>query len=491
MTVQMSEAQFDARKQNMEAQVAQVFQVSPQQVLMLCRNCRKLGRLWRRRLLNNDGLDLLVIISSKVEVVSVAASTCEQTESAFCPVLPNTTNTIQKALTNFSLLEIKSPPTCTRCVNAEHLEFASSGSRDRQFSCKKQCSEGYFRILNLDSQACFPHTVPTCPDGQYVESGTRQHDAFCAPCSGCEGRRLVANCSQYSNTVCEDCGSGKERQHWKGTECQPACDDGFVWDVKRNECQFCGTYVWKGGEDGAWGKDVTKCPPGFHKPAEPDNCTHCVPCIGLPENADWGAQDDREDCVWLCKDEYELQNTASGDACVLRKGVENAPKITSMENECDPGSIPIAFTCTPCFDAAKLEGSGVQFSDLPVAMQNGKTWDWTFGCRWQCRHVENFWEIQASSGKYWECKELSQRDELLEDDLSWLRRSGVSPQTPSSVSLNASSVDKTEERSTLLNIAVFVGALPAAALVCALLVGCWRMFAADDDQHKLSEDEQI
>lgn len=423
---------------------------------------------------------------------STPVASCEATSSASCSSVSNSTGQLLTSLqSDIGLPDIQflSEPTCQSCVNAEHLEFASSGERDNERSCKKQCEDGYFRLFNLDSQVCFPHTVLTCPDGHYVRNGTRVRDAECALCSRCEGQRLLANCSRYADTHCGDCGAPKARQRWTGTACTPACDDGFVWDVRRSECEFCGTYTWEGGEEGAWRKDRVKCPPGFQTPAEPDNCTHCVPCSGLPEHASWSEQDDREDCLWLCGNEYQLKVTAAGEACVPRESVELAPALTRTEPACDPGSIPLAFTCTPCFDAAGREGSGVKLADLPEKSQEGRTWEWIFGCRWQCLHVNDFWEMQAESGLFWECKPLAERDSLLDgDDLSWLnmgaRRSAAPAEAPAPESARRSMrpEDGGGGRGTLLRTAAVVGALPVGVLVCAVLLGCWRACAAGREE---------
>jgi hypothetical protein len=284
----------------------------------------------------------------------------------------------------------------------------------------------------------------------------------------------------------------KEHQRWTGTACKPVCEDGFVWDARSRECEFCGTYVWEGG---SWRKDARKCPPGLRKPVEPDNCTHCVPCTGLPEHATWSGEDDRTDCLWSCEDEYQLTATAAGEACVRRESVELVPTITRTEPVCDPGSIPIDFKCVPCFDAASLQGSGVQLSDLPRKSQQGKTWDWLYGCRWQCLHVNDFWEIQAESGLYWDCKTRAERDRLLQGlDLSWLdfaaRRSGAPPPNSSqapetlaltSVPLATRSEDGEQGRATLLRTAAVVAALPVAALLYAVIAGCWRAWATGEE----------
>ena len=344
---------------------------------------------WGRRLLD-ENLVVRVIISSSVYPVRLVAA---------CQEIPCTENITLNLNTSIFATVYVSQHVCEKCLNANFLQFASSGERDNVKSCRTQCVQGHFRLFDLDTDICRPHAVPRCPLGQWLRNGTHVRDARCESCSGCEGRRLVANCSTYANDGCGDCGVANERQRWVGIACKPVCDDGFVWDVLRKECDFCGTYVWAAG---SWRRDSIRCPPGFQTPVEPDNCSHCVPCSGLPENATWSAQDDREDCVWLCKDEYQLEETASGEECVIRKTVELVHSIQEIKPVCAPGTIPLNFLCTPCFDVALVEGAEVQFSDLPQAHEEGIRWEWLYGCRWQCLHADDLWEMRAASGSYWE-----------------------------------------------------------------------------------------
>ena len=481
---------FPAVEPELRSSISDATGVDESDIFFLLRRRRPGGRRLLSYSDTEEGIDVTVFVGSPIPVAS-----CETVAADSCPGTENTGDNLMAAFdsdTALPSIQFSAAPRCQKCVNAEHLEFGSSGDRDNERSCKKQCASGYFRLFNLDSQVCVPHTVTTCPDGQYVRNGTRERDAECVLCSQCEGRRLVANCSRYADTDCEDCGVAKEHQRWTGTACKPVCEDGFVWDARSRECEFCGTYVWEGG---SWRKDARKCPPGLRKPVEPDNCTHCVPCTGLPEHATWSGEDDRTDCLWSCEDEYQLTATAAGEACVRRESVELVPTITRTEPVCDPGSIPIDFKCVPCFDAASLQGSGVQLSDLPRKSQQGKTWDWLYGCRWQCLHVNDFWEIQAESGLYWDCKTRAERDRLLQGlDLSWLdfaaRRSGAPPPNSSQASetlalagvpLATRSEDGEQGRATLLRTAAVVAALPVAALLYAVIAGCWRAWATGEE----------
>jgi hypothetical protein len=371
--------------------------------------------------------------------------------------------------------------------------FASSGKQDDAHSCRAQCTQGYYRLFDLENEICRRHSVLQCEHGQWLRNGTHARDAQCESCSGCEGRRLVANCSTYADTVCEDCGKSGERQRWAGEACTPACDDGFVWNIRTKECDFCGTYEWQGGKDGSWRKGRIRCPPGYQSPVQPDNCTHCVECKGLPEHAIWSAQDDRADCVWLCQDAYQLQGTEAGERCVPRENVEAVPTMTRVEIECEPGSVAVDFACKSCFEAGELGQAGVTLSSLPLKADENVTWSWLYACTWQCMHEDDLWEILSASGQYWECKSLSQRDGLLEaGDLSWMdtamRRSAPSIEAASSqaASFEAASYEAAaasiadspraaEQQvagSMLVQTIAIMGSLPVIVVLCALVVGC-------------------
>jgi hypothetical protein len=348
-------------------------------------------------------------------------------------------------------------------------------------------------LFDLENEICRRHSVLQCEHGQWLRNGTHARDAQCESCSGCEGRRLVANCSTYADTVCEDCGKSGERQRWAGEACTPACDDGFVWNIRTKECDFCGTYEWQGGKDGSWRKGRIRCPPGYQSPVQPDNCTHCVECKGLPEHAIWSAQDDRADCVWLCQDAYQLQGTEAGERCVPRENVEAVPTMTRVEIECEPGSVAVDFACKSCFEAGELGQGGVTLSSLPLKADENLTWSWLYACTWQCMHEDDLWEILSASGQYWECKSLSQRDGLLEaGDLSWMdtamRRSAPSIEAASSqaASFEAASYEAAaasiadspraaEQQvagSMLVQTIAIMGSLPVIVVLCALVVGC-------------------
>jgi hypothetical protein len=162
----------------------------------------------------------------------------------------------------------------------------------------------------------------------------------------------------------------------------------------------------------------------------------------------------------------------------MRKSVELVHSIQEIKPVCAPGTIPINFLCTPCFDVALVEGAEVRFSDLPQAHEEGNRWEWLYGCRWQCLHADDLWEMRAAIGSYWECKTPAERDSLLNlDDLSWLglRRSLLSSDSRAGVPHSGEVADEKEAYSTLPGSAAIVGVLPVAALVCAVLVSFWRM----------------
>ena len=467
-----SEDSFDSVAQaKIAAEIASTWGVPLNYVQIFVNGQEVFGSM--RSLFFDGEFVMLVVIGLPVPVSRCKIVKCEDGEG------PRTFNTSE-----FGVISIFSN-VCEECRNVQFLEFASSGKLDDAYSCRAQCSYGYYRLFDLENEVCRRHSVLECQHGQWLRNGTHARDAQCEPCSGCEGRRLVAHCSRYADTVCEDCGEPGGRQRWAGETCEPVCEEGFVWNVRSKECDFCGTYEWQGGEDGSWRKGRKMCPPGYKIPEKPDNCTHCVACTGLPENALWSEQDDRQDCLWLCRDSYQLQTTTAGESCVPRENVEPTPTMTKVEIECDPGSIPVDFACKSCFEAAELGQAGLMLSSLPLKSEANLTWTWLFACTWQCMHEDDFWEIRSASGEYWECKSLSQRDRLLESgDLSWIetamRRSAPSIESApldTGAGSTADSARETEQQvasSTLVRSVAALGSITVIVVLCGLLVGCFE-----------------
>ena len=184
----------------------------------------------------------------------------------------------QQLLESFAGARLLQPPQCQLCAGEQVLAFSRAGTLNDPFSCPKECLPGFFQFQGLDGAACQEHAQPQCLQGQYLLPGTPTTDAQCVSCSSCEGKRFVAGCSATSDTVCENCPEAAPRQYWQGTDCSPACQEGFVWDTRAHECEYC---------------SKTQCDAGWTVPERRDNCSHCVPCSALPANAHWSTQDDR------------------------------------------------------------------------------------------------------------------------------------------------------------------------------------------------------
>ena len=53
-------------------------------------------------------------------------------------------------------------PICKLCPPEDELVFASSGTLDNPFSCRKECSPGFFQFRGLETSTCEAHSQPRC-----------------------------------------------------------------------------------------------------------------------------------------------------------------------------------------------------------------------------------------------------------------------------------------------------------------------------------------
>ena len=226
-----------------------------------------------------------------------------------------------------------------------------------------------------------PHNKPVYSAQQFLQQGTAIRDVSCVNCSDCEGVLLLESCSQHRDTVCESCPDAAARQYWTGNQCSPACETGFVWDVRKQECEFC-----------AW----TLCEPGLQTPVQRDNCTHCVGCPAHPVHAHWSTQNDHFDCMWLCDESYELL-----DMSCVATNYSAVTTLAQLQPICDPGHTVVNFECKSCFEAA-VQGL-IAMKNLPQPADIDVKWQWLYGCKWQCTHTAGYWELRPENGLFWEC----------------------------------------------------------------------------------------
>ena len=354
-------------------------------------------------------------------------------------------------------------PTCNLCQAEQELVFASAGSLDDPYSCRKECAAGFFQFQGLKSLVCEPHSKPVCSTNQFLQQGTPTSDARCVNCSDCEGALLLTACSEHRDTVCEQCPEPAARQYWIGNQCSPACETGFVWDVRKQECEFC---------------VQTLCEAGFQSPQSPlkrDNCTHCVSCAAHPVHAHWSTQNDRFDCMWLCDEGYELF-----DMSCVATNYSAEQTLMQLQPICNPGQTVVNFECKSCFEAA-TQGL-VRMQDLPQPADLDRKWQWLYGCKWQCLHAAGYWELRPENSLYWECISDKIHTVMLRGvDMSWaapaLDNSSVNP----SVRRLA-----TSETRTLYSVIVILVAVPLIVLVCMLIVGVarrqWSVQVSDERQ---------
>ena len=343
-------------------------------------------------------------------------------------------------------------PTCNLCQAEAQLVFASAGSLDDPYSCRKECAPGFFQFQGLKSSVCEPHSKPVCSANQFLRNGTATTDAACENCSNCEGSQLLTACTQNRDSVCKPCPEPTARQYWIGNQCSPACETGFVWDVRKKECEYC---------------VQTLCEAGFQSPVTRDNCTHCISCAAHPVNAYWSTQNDRFDCMWLCDEGYELL-----DMSCVATNYSAEQTLTQLQPICTPGQTVVNFECKSCFEAATL--GLVPMQDLPQPADRDRKWQWLYACKWQCLHAAGYWELRPENSLYWECiNDKIHTVMLREVDMSWaapaLDNSSVNQAVNPALRRQATSGTR-----TLYSVIVILVAVPLIVLVCMLIIGVAR-----------------
>jgi hypothetical protein len=353
-------------------------------------------------------------------------------------------------------------PTCKLCAPQDELVFASSGTLDNPFSCRKECSPGFFQFRGLETSTCEAHSQPRCSSGQFLSTGTPTTDATCLNCSSCEGMRFVATCSEDQDTVCEYCPEPGAHQFYVGNACTAACDVGFVLDVRTKQCELC---------------KYAQCDPGWRDPPLKHNCSHCVLCPPLPLNAHWSQRNDRFDCMWVCNEHHQLQSVDSKLTCVSQNVVVD--NVQLLQPLCAAGHFALNFRCITCFEAAAL--GYVTQHDLPQPADIDSKWEWVYGCKWRCLHAAGYWELRPTSGIYWECVNAHMHTAMVRGvDLSW-----------TAVNVSTRRVDNSPNQSKkLLDIMYILAIVPLSVIICFVLYNCVRLCSKsakdqnDDDEEK-------
>ena len=268
---------------------------------------------------------------------------------------------------------------------------------------------------------------------------------------------FVAVCSGTTDSVCEPCPDAVAYQHWVGSDCSPACKEGFMWNMETHECEFCAQ---------------TLCAPGWRTPKLQHNCSHCVLCPQLPSHAHWSVQNDRFDCMWTCDDAYELSNMT----CVAQT-LEVMQLLAAPEPVCAAGLISVNLSCVSCFEAQAM--GIVQQNELPLPADNNTKWQWLYACKWQCLHSRGYWELRSVSGGYWECTSLHTHSVMLRGtDMSW----ALPPEA------NTRRLAGVESSSVVIVVLVLV-AMPVLLCLCAVLICifkyCSRSTVTDFEQEPL------
>lgn len=332
-----------------------------------------------------------------------------------------------------------------------HRVFVSAGRLDDSRSCRVRCGPGFFRTHNLRGARCQAHWSPVCGAGEFLVAGTPESNAFCRPCSGCAGRRLVRACTADADDECAACevdgaagaagateaAGARVWANAHGEPCREGCTGGLVLDRRTRACEAC----------------AHRCPPGtrFPAPVVRDNCTHCEACDAgaLPRGGVWDTAEDREDCVATCPVGFRLRAAAAGteasplDASPLdasgpagtlecvevlpvdrrvrlapapvaarcTEGGDGAPAAAAGAGACArPGCRLHAGVCTPCFEIPEARaalavatqeltpGAGLMSADDKLRLR----WQFTSACEWAC--LSPWVPVQSADKAHWKCE---------------------------------------------------------------------------------------
>ena len=388
-----------------------------------------------------------------------------------------------------------------------HRVFVSAGRLDDSRSCRVRCGPGFFRTHNLRGARCQAHWSPVCGAGEFLVAGTPESNAFCRPCSGCAGRRLVRACTADADDECAACAAGAAEagaaeagaaeavdtasagaRVWvnaHGEPCREGCAGGLVLDQRTRACEAC----------------AHRCPPGtrFPAPAARANCTHCEACDAgaLPRGAVWDAAEDREDCVATCPVGFRLRSTGALECvevlpvdrrtrlapapiaarCVEGAGAAGAGAAGACER---PGCRLHAGVCTPCFEIPEARaalavatqeltpGAGLMSADDKLRLR----WQFTSACEWAC--LSPWVPVQSADKAHWKCETR----EVVEAILA-LNRWSVEPSDGHVEWMKTQTLPEPEaalqaERVLRLVVVLACVGAPIAMLLCVLCLNITR-----------------
>jgi len=388
----------------------------------------------------------------------------------------------------------------TRRADALHRVFVSAGRLDDSRSCRVRCGPGFFRTHNLRGARCQAHWSPVCGAGEFLVAGTPESNAFCRPCSGCAGRRLVRACTADADDECAACeveeAAGAEAQGspaagarvWAnahGEPCREGCAGGLVLDRRTRVCEAC----------------AHRCPPGarFAAPAARDNCTHCEACDAgaLPRGGVWDAAEDREDCVATCPVGFRLRSTGDAPAagaleCLevlpVDRRVQLAPAPVAARcaeggavDACArPGCRLHAGVCTPCFEIPEaraalpvatqelMPGTGLMSADDKLRLR----WQFTSACEWSC--LSPWVPVQSADKAHWKCETREVVEAILALDRWSVEPSDGHVQWVKTETLPEPEAALQAERVLRLVVVLACVGAPIAMLLCVLCLNITR-----------------
>lgn len=250
----------------------------------------------------------------------------------------------------------------------EHKEYYEPGRFQDPSTCPVRCKASFWRPTEAEScRACATEAALDCNyTVEYLRPCEEFRDAACVTCSErCNpGFFLSANCSRYSDIVCERCTAPIPRNSRYIQGCEHRCLPDHVAH-NASYCGYCDPY--------------RLCGVGEYL----DHCRHenaftgCSPCQnGLALNSTVvyltaGEPYSAYSCSWRCPDGTVLGRNASGgvDCVVLPEAVGPTKEVLETPAPfCPPGTFrAVSLRCEVCRD--------------PIPMEYAV---YTEGCRWIC-----------------------------------------------------------------------------------------------------------
>lgn len=240
-------------------------------------------------------------------------------------------------------------------------------------SCIEKCPEGYFQ----DTQFCTPYSYSNpsdCKeDNTFFVKGSELFDSKCEHCQDCEGKRLIQQCLEDSDTICDLCPSSEEHENrdYMHTDCSFNCKHNFLRQIFNSSRQHDRCIA-----------PCNECLPGSYRPDLVHNCSHCEECDAAPSNSVFVYQ-----CEWQCAPNFALNFQSQQCEPLPSNSLVKTP--SKFEFSCNLG-----FFVNDNYECAKCEVA------TPNAEQYNITWKWQArvgNCIWACSKDHFFYKHKETS----------------------------------------------------------------------------------------------